>query len=126
MDSELRYDCINYLSNMSRRKFTTNFKLNAIKLGKEKRNVAQAARELGVKASLIHRWKGEQQEFITHNSFPSHRKVKITDEQPENAELKKALGEAKMETEILKKAISTLFAAQIMRATRRESTALEV
>lgn len=65
------------------------FKLNAIKLGEEKRNVAQAARELGVKASLIHRRKREQQEI---------------------AELKKAIGEAKMKTEILKKAISVFSA----------------
>ncbi len=55
---------------MSRRKFTASFKLNAIKLGEEKENVAQAARELGVKASLIHRWKREQQEF-SHISFRS-------------------------------------------------------
>ncbi len=48
---------------MTRRKFTSNFKLNAIKLGEEKQNVAQAARELGIKASLIHRWKREQEEF---------------------------------------------------------------
>ncbi|MFT6138154.1 MAG: transposase [Salibacteraceae bacterium] len=66
-------------------------------MGEEKRNVAQAARELEVKASLIHRWKREQQEF-THNSFPGHGKVKMTDEQREIVELKKALGEAKMET----------------------------
>lgn len=39
---------------MTRRKFTVSFKLNAIKLGEEKQNVAQAARELGIKASLIH------------------------------------------------------------------------
>ena len=90
---------------MSRRKFTASFKLNAIKLGEEKENVAQAARELGVKASLIHRWKREQQEF-SHNSFPGHGKVKMTDEQHEIAKLKKDLSEAKMETEILKKAIS--------------------
>lgn len=90
---------------MSRRKFTTSFKLNAIKLGEEKGNVAQAARELGVKASLIHRWKREQQEF-SHNSFPGHGKVKMTDEQREIADLKKALRESKLETEILKKAIS--------------------
>jgi transposase len=90
---------------MTRRKFTSNFKLNAIKLGEEKQNVAQAASELGIKASLIHRLKREQEEF-THNSFPGHGKVKQTDEQREIAELKKALREAKMETEILKKAIS--------------------
>lgn len=50
---------------MSRRNFTASFKLNAIKLGIEKQNVAQAARELGVNASLLHRWKREQQEDNT-------------------------------------------------------------
>lgn len=53
---------------MTRRKFTSNFKLNAIKLSEEKQNVAQAARELGIKASLLHRCKREQQEF-SHNSY---------------------------------------------------------
>ena len=74
-------------------------------MGEEKQNIAQAARELGVKASLIHRWKREQQEF-THNSFPGRGKVKMTDDQREIARLKKALREANLETQILKKAIS--------------------
>jgi transposase len=95
---------------MTRRKFTASFKLNAIKLGEEKQNVAQAARELGVKASLIHRWKREQEEF-SHNSFPGHGKVKMTDEQREIAELTKALRDSKLETEILKKAISIFSAS---------------
>ena len=82
-------------TNGSAVKFTASFKLNAIKLGEEKGNVAQAARELGVKASLIHRWKREQQEF-SHNSFPGHGKVKMTDEQHEIAKLKKDLSEAKI------------------------------
>ena len=80
---------------MSKRKFTASFKLNAIKLGEEKQNVAQAARELGVKASLIHRWKREQQEFA-HNSFPGHGKMKMTDEQREITKLKKDLRDAKV------------------------------
>ena len=33
LDSKLRKDCINYLIKMSRRKFTSSFKLNAIRLG---------------------------------------------------------------------------------------------
>jgi transposase-like protein len=40
---------------MSRRRFIASFKLNAIKLSEEKKNVAQAARELVVKAPMIHR-----------------------------------------------------------------------
>ena len=90
---------------MTRRKFTVSFKLQAIKLGEEKQNIAQTGRELGVKASLIHRWKREQQEF-THNSFPGHGKEKMTDDQREITRLKKALRESNLETEILKKAIS--------------------
>ncbi len=82
-------------------------------MGEEKQNVAQAARELGLKPSLIHRWKREQEEF-SHNSFPDHGKVKMTDEQREIASLKKLLRNAQMETEILKKAIS-IFSTSDMR-----------
>ena len=90
---------------MSRKKYTASFKLNAIKLSQEKHNVAQAARELGIKAPMIHRWKKEQEEY-SHNSFPGHGKAKLTDSEREIVKLKKDLREAKMETEILKKAIS--------------------
>lgn len=90
---------------MSRKKYTASFKLNAIKLSQEKHNVAQAARELGIKALMIHRWKKEQEEY-SHNSFPGHGKAKLTDSEREIVKLKKDLREAKMETEILKKAIS--------------------
>ena len=90
---------------MSRKKYTASFKLNAIILSQEKHNVAQAARELGIKAPMIHRWKKEQEEY-SHNSFPGHGKAKLTDSEREIVKLKKDLREAKMETEILKKAIS--------------------
>jgi len=68
------------------------------------RRIAKAARELGIGAQLIHRWKKEQQEF-EHSSFPGHGTAKLTDEQREIARLKKELRDAKMEAEILKKAI---------------------
>lgn len=90
---------------MSRKKYTASFKLNAIKLSQEKHNVAQAARELGIKAPMIHRWKKEQEEY-SHNSFSGHGKAKLTDSERKIVKLKKDLREAKMETEILKKAIS--------------------
>ncbi|NRA13160.1 MAG: transposase [Crocinitomicaceae bacterium] len=51
-----------------------------MKLSEEKENVAKAARELGIGAQLIHRWKKEQEEF-KHNSFPDHGKAKLTDEE---------------------------------------------
>ena len=62
----------------------------------KKGNVAESARELGVKYTLIHRWKREQREFA-YNSFLGHSKAKMTDGQREIAKLKKALREAKLD-----------------------------
>ena len=53
---------------------------------------------------MIHRWKKEQDEF-KHNSFPGHSKANLTDEGREIPRLNKELRDAKMEAEILKKAI---------------------
>ena len=99
-----------------KRSYTAVFKRNAVRLSEEKGNVAKAARELGIGYQLIHRWKKEEEEF-EHNSFPGHGKAKFTDEQREISRLKKELRDAKMEAEILKKAIGNVFAAQIMQTT---------
>ena len=56
--------------------------------------------------------------IINHNSFLGHGKAKLTDEQREITRLKKDLRDAKMEAEILKKAIGNVFAAQIIRTIR--------
>ena len=93
-----------------KKSYTATFKRNAIKLAAEQGNVAQAARELGSGAGMLHRWKREAQEF-KHNSFPGHGSPKLTDEGKEIARLKKELREAKLEAEILKKAISIFSAS---------------
>ena len=95
---------------------------------KKKGNVAKAAHELGIGAWLILRWKKEQEEF-QHNSFPGHGRAELTDEQQEIVRLKE-LRDAKMEAEILKKAIGNVFAAQIMWTTAKiwvhEATQIEI
>ena len=90
---------------MRRRKYTTPYKEKAIALSEEKNNVAAAARELGIGAPMIHRWKKEKKEYA-HNSFPGHGSAKMTDQERKIARLEKALKDAQLETEILKKAIS--------------------
>ncbi len=50
-----------------KRSYTAVLKQNALKLSKEKDNVAKAARELGIGAQLILRWKKEQEAY-QHNS----------------------------------------------------------
>jgi len=88
-----------------KRKYTSQYKENAIALSEEKGTSAAAARELGICSSVIRRWKKEKKEYA-HNSFPGHGKAKMTDEQREISELKRALKDAELEAEILKKAIS--------------------
>ena len=90
---------------MSRRKYTAQYKEKAIALSEEKGNVAAAARELGIRSPMIHRWKKEKEQYA-HNSFPGYGKPKMTDQEREIDRLEKALKDAHLETEILKKAIS--------------------
>ena len=53
---------------------------------------------------MLYRWLKELEQY-GKNSFPGRGKPKMTDEEKEIARLQKALKEAKMERDILKKAI---------------------
>ena len=68
----------------------------------------QAARDvaadLGITPDLVHRWKREYQAF-QEGSFSGHGVKNMTPEQQEIARLKKALREAEIERDILKKAV---------------------
>lgn len=49
------------MSEPKRREYTEEFKTEAVRLVRElKRPVAQAARELGISANLLYRWRGEE------------------------------------------------------------------
>jgi transposase len=52
-----------------RRVFTEEFKRDAVKLAKERGNVAQAARALGVHESVLSRWK-RQLDLSPERPFP--------------------------------------------------------
>lgn len=86
---------------MTKRKtYTKEFKLEAVHLAKE-RGFSQSARDLGINANLIHRWKNDLEQD-GEKAFPGHGNPK--DEhlaqlerenrrlQEENAILKKAVG----------------------------------
>ena len=90
---------------MKRKNYSSRYKLNAIRLSKEKNNVSLVARELGITPGLIHRWKKEHTVYLS-NSFPGKGNLKLTEEQREIHRLKKELKAAKLESEILKKAVS--------------------
>jgi transposase len=84
----------------ARRVFTEEFKRDAVRLAKERGNVSQAARDLGVHESVLGRWK-RQLETSPERPFPGQGNAAA----PELAALKREMARLKEENEILKKAV---------------------
>ena len=87
---------------MERRKFTREFKLEAVKLIKERGvGYAQAAHDLGVHQTQLRKW---VKDFASDpaEAFPGHGQQKP--EQAEIARLKREVTKLKAERDILKKA----------------------
>lgn len=81
------------------------FKIRTVELSKDRSNLSELARELGIKVSLLYKWRKEYQQFGT-GSFPGNGNLKLTPEQERIHELEKKLKDAELERDILKKAIS--------------------
>jgi len=87
---------------MERRKFTREFKLEAVKLIKERGvSYVQAARDLDVHQSVLRNWVRASADDPQH-AFPGHGQMKP--EQAEIARLKREVTKLKAERDILKKA----------------------
>ena len=87
---------------MERRKFTRDFKLEAVRLIKDRGvSYAQAAQDLGVHPTQLRDWVKKLAEDPQH-SFPGQGQMKP--EQLEIARLKREVTKLKAEREILKKA----------------------
>ena len=87
---------------MERRRFTREFKLEAVKLIRERGvSVAQASRDLGVQGTVLRNWVKALADDPQH-AFPGHGQLKP--EQAEIARLKREVTKLKAERDILKKA----------------------
>lgn len=87
---------------MARRTFTREFKLEAVKLVRERGvTMAQAARDLGVHDHVLRRW---VREYVadTHQAFPGQGQMKP--DQLELERLRREIIKLKAERDILKKA----------------------
>ena len=83
-----------------RKVYTEEFKRDAVRLAKERGNIAQTARDLGISDNTLQGWK-QQLEKTPDNPFPGNgtpRDAEFVQLQRENARLKE-------ENEILKKAV---------------------
>ena len=85
---------------MERRKFTKEFKEQAVNLS-ESNSIAQVARDLGINQNQLGKWKREQK-VNPINAFTG----KGTPEQEKIKELEKQLYEMTMQRDILKKAVA--------------------
>jgi transposase len=87
---------------MQRRKFSREFKFEAVKLVRERGvSVAQAARDLDLHENVLRKWVREQQ-ADPGSAFPGHGVMKP--EQQEIERLRRELARMKAERDILKKA----------------------
>jgi transposase len=91
---------------MERRKFSREYKLEAVKLIRERGvSVAQASRDLGVVESVLRRWLREAG-TDPQQAFPGNGQVKP--EQQEIIQLRREVAKLKAERDILKKPRPTL------------------
>lgn len=88
-----------------RRHYDKEFKLMAVELCHTGKSPKEVAEELGIRVELIRRWKREYSAY-REGSFSGHGVANMTDEQKEISRLHKALKEAEIERDILKKAVS--------------------
>jgi transposase len=88
---------------MTRKVFSREFKLEAVKLVTQRGvTCAQAARDLGIGQNVVSRWVREAQADKTH-ALPGRGQMKPDD--AEMAKLRRELAKTRAERDILKKAI---------------------
>ena len=87
-----------------RRKFDSEFKIEAVKLVIERgTSIAEVARNLGIHENLLHKWKNQYLEDAT-DAFPGKGRLKPQDE--EMRKLRRKLADVEEERDILKKALA--------------------
>lgn len=89
----------------ARKTYSKEFKQKAVELSNVRGNVQEIARELGIPAEFIYRWRREER-LQPILAFSGNGNKQLTEEQKEIARLKKRLADAEMERDILKKAVS--------------------
>ena len=87
----------------NRRKYTREFKLEAVRLAEEsERSMAAVARDLDIKPKMLYKWR---QQFIEEGeeAFPGYGKMGKSDD--EVRQLRRELEQVRQERDILKKAL---------------------
>jgi transposase len=94
----------------TRRTFTPEFKLDAIKLAKSNGNIESTARNLGIAVSALHRWIRQHKHHDAQGRpvFIGQGKPALTEQEARIQQLEHDLDMARQERDILKKAVACL------------------
>ena len=87
-----------------KRSYSLEFKIKAVELSNHRGQLKSVAQELGINADNLRRWKKEYK--VGKFDLSSKPKPTKSKEELENIALRKALRDAEMERDILKKAVS--------------------
>lgn len=93
-----------------RRRFSQEFKIEAVLMVNEGRDVVEVARELGIRPDMLRKWK-KKFEAEGHEAFPGSGRQKPEDE--ETRRLRRENRRLQMQLEILKKAVAIVSDRQL-------------
>src|SRR5579885_693044 len=97
----------------SRRKFTKEFKLAAVRRLEQGTSMAEVARALEVNPNVLHRWRRELREE-TGNAFPGNGKLRWSEGRI--AELERKVGQQTLEIDFLKGCLQRIEEQRMLQA----------
>jgi transposase len=84
-----------------RKKYSQAYKERAVELSKARGNASSVAQELGIRVTMLYKW----QKASSEGKLTETKVKEKSEEQQEIIRLRKALQEAQIERDILKKAV---------------------
>jgi transposase len=101
--------------NLSRRTFTREFKLNAVRRLEAGATVAEIARACEVNPNVLHRWRRELREG-TEGAFPGVGRKRTSADEDRVAELERKIGQQTLEIDFLKRVLQRVEEARMLQA----------
>jgi len=101
---------------VSRRKFTKEFKLAAVRRLETRASMAEVARACEVNPNVLHRWRREFRDGVDR-AFPGLGKRKA--EESRLAELERKIGQQTLEIDFLKRVLQRVEEARMLQALNR-------
>ena len=98
---------------LSRRKFTKEFKLAAVRRLETGASIAEVSRACEVNANVLHRWRREFRDGVDR-AFPGLGKKKA--EESRVAELERKIGQQTLEIDFLKRVLQRVEEARMLQA----------